>query len=224
MKKKTKKKYRLKYQNIFVIILILYLLYSIVVSFLNKKITNIYVLNNDYLKDQKIIEIAKLDNYPSTITNTCGVIKKILESDTYIKSALVYKKNLTEVYIDVVENRPLFYKNSSNKTTLLDGIEVKDIYNVPTLINYVPDTIYDTFLEKMGNVDANILSRISEIEYNPNEVDEERFLLTMIDNNYVYLTLYKFDSINNYVNIIKNFEGKKGILYLDSGEYFKVIE
>ena len=46
----------------------------------------------------------------------------------------------------------------------------------------------------------------------------------MQDGNYVYLTLDRFRNINNYVEIIRKFEHKKGILYLDSGEYFKVFE
>ena len=46
----------------------------------------------------------------------------------------------------------------------------------------------------------------------------------MNDGNYVYLTLNKFNKINHYIEIIKEFNNKKGILYLDSGEYFKVIE
>ena len=43
----------------------------------------------------------------------------------------------------------------------------------------------------------------------------------MNDGNYVYLTLKKFDNINKYVDMIKSFDNKKGILHLDSGEYFK---
>ena len=42
----------------------------------------------------------------------------------------------------------------------------------------------------------------------------------MSDGNYVYLTLNKFMKINNYLEIVKTFNNNKGILYLDSGEYF----
>ena len=76
----------------------------------------------------------------------------------------------------------------------------------------------------MANTDYEIVKRMSEIKYDPNEVDDERFLITMNDGNYVYLTLNKFNKINHYIEIIKEFNNKKGILYLDSGEYFKVIE
>ncbi|MEG1647752.1 MAG: FtsQ-type POTRA domain-containing protein [Bacilli bacterium] len=222
--KKIRKKYKLKYQNILVILLIVYIVCFLIMNLINQKITNIYILNNSYLSDQKIIELALIKDYPSTLTNTCNRIKKRLEDNLYINKASVYKKNFTEVYIDVVENRPIFYKSSTNKTVLLDGMEVDDNLLVPVLINYIPDTLYNSFLLKMGKIDKDVLLRISEIEYNPNEVDSQRFLLTMNDNNYVYLTMYKFESINSYIDIIKKFEGKKGILYLDSGEYFKVIE
>ena len=40
--------------------------------------------------------------------------------------------------------------------------------------------------------------------------------------NQVYLTLNDFNKIDNYLDIIKEFDNKKGILYLDSGEYFEV--
>ena len=38
--------------------------------------------------------------------------------------------------------------------------------------------------------DNSILYRISQIEYKPNDIDEERFLLYMIDGNYVYISLF----------------------------------
>ena len=76
----------------------------------------------------------------------------------------------------------------------------------------------------MEELNLDILTRISEIEYKPNDVDQERFFLIMNDGNYVYLTLYKFNNMNKYLNIIKTFENKKGILYLDSGEYFDVFD
>lgn len=34
---------------------------------LNIKISNIYISGNNYLSDQEIIEIAKIENYPSTL-------------------------------------------------------------------------------------------------------------------------------------------------------------
>ena len=88
----------------------------------------------------------------------------------------------------------------------------------------MPDTKYNLLIDKMRLVDRDILFRISEIEYSPNEVEGNRFLLYMNDGNYVYITLDKFSNINSYVDIIKNFENKKGILHLDYGNHFTIID
>ena len=65
---------------------------------------------------------------------------------------------------------------------------------------------------------------ISEIEYYPNDIDKERFILTMNDGNYVYITLYKTYLVNDYIKILSTLENKKGILYLDSGNYFEIFK
>ena len=75
----------------------------------------------------------------------------------------------------------------------------------------------------MLEIDKSILSLISEIEYIPNEFDEDRFLLYMNDGNAVYLTLTKFESINYYNEVLPQLEGHKGILYLDSGNHFQIM-
>jgi len=76
----------------------------------------------------------------------------------------------------------------------------------------------------MNNVSESIKSQISEILYYPNEQDDDRFLLYMNDGNYVYLTLTKFKQINYYEDVLKSLNGKKGILYLDSGNHFEIME
>lgn len=219
-----RKKRRIKFKAVFAFLLVLVLIAIIIMGILSRPITNIYISGNKYLSDQEVIEIAKLSNYPSTFKNMVLIIEKRLEKHNFIYKARVSKKKFTQVYIEIEENTPLFYNSSNNQTVMLNGIVLNENIECATLVNYVPDTIYSKFIEKMKTINYETLSRISEIKYDPNDVDSERFLLVMNDGNYVYLTLEKFDSVNNYVNIIKNFESKKGILYLDSGEYFKILE
>lgn len=223
-KKVVKKKRRIKFKAIFILLFIIILFGLIAIGVLSRPITNIYISGNKYLSDQEIIDIAGLSNYPSAIKNMSMIIENRLEKNINIKSAKVDKKKITKVYIEVEENIPLFYNASINKTLLYDGREVDGTLKCAALINYVPDTIYSKFVDAMKKVNREILDRMSEIKYDPNDVDTERFLILMNDGNYVYLTLYEFDKINSYVNIVKNFEGKKGILYLDSGEYFKILD
>ena len=218
------KRVKIKYGRLFLAVIILSLLIYLIATYVNFPIKNIFIYNNTILTDQEIIDIAGISDYPSIIGTKNITIKKRLEKNAYIKKAKVTKKKLKEVHITIEENYPLFYDVSSQKTVLKDKKTTKDKLNITNLVNYVPDTIYDDFIECMTKVDRDILNRISEIKYDPNSVDEERFLLTMNDGNYVYLTLIYFEKINNYVEILKNFENQKGILYLDSGEYFQVYE
>ena len=66
----------------------------------------------------------------------------------------------------------------------------------------MPDTIIEKFKKKIKEVDNDVLIRISDIEYKPNEVDKNRLLLTMNDGNYVYITINKLPNINKYVTNI----------------------
>lgn len=223
-KKGTKKKIRIKFFNIFLFLTFILIIIGAVYEIANLKITNIYIKNNYYLTDLEVIETAKIKDYPSTFQNSCKKIEKRLEKNPLIKTAKVKKTYFTRVYIDIEENSLLFYDINTSKIVLKDGTTFSGNYDVPTLINQVPNKVYKKMLTKFALIKPNILDNISEIKYDPDSVDKERFLLTMSDGNYVYITLSKCSNINNYLKYIKEFNNKKGILYLNSGEYFKIME
>jgi len=219
-----KKKRKVKTKSIIVLLIVITSLLLIVSFMMDIKINNVVVKGNILLTDYEIIEKAKLEDYPSSLKNSSQTIKKTLEKDIYIKKAKVYKRWIDKVVIEVEENLPLFYYLPSKKTILANKEETDENFPIPTVINYVPDKIYTSLLQKICDTNYDIIKRISEIKYDPNEVDDERFLLTMNDGNYVYITLDKFEKISKYLEIIKSFDNKKGTLYLDSGEYFEVKE
>lgn len=224
-KKKINKKRKLNKKRVFGFLIIFLLVILFVCKIFNTNITNIYIKGNRFLTDQEIIDISGLKNYPNSIKNMSYSIKNRLEDNKYILSAKVKKRGfINKVYIEVEENYPLFYYQTESKTVLYDGNKVDDTFTSINVINQIPNTIYDEFLSKMRNVDINILERMSEIEYKPNDVDSERFFILMNDGNYVYITLNKFLNINKYLDMVKSFNNKKGILYLDSGEYFDIFD
>lgn len=224
-KKKNVKRRKLNKKRVIIFLLILFLLAILVYNIFNVNITNIYIKGNEYLTDQEIIDLSGLKDYPNSLNNLSTKIEKRLEDNTYILNAKVYKRGfINKVHIEIEENYPIFYYQNENKTVLYNGDKTDEKMPTITVINRIPDTIYSEFLDKIKKLDKVILNRISEIEYKPNEVDEERFFLLMNDGNYVYLTLDKFITLNKYLDMIKAFENKKGILYLDSGEYFDVFD
>ena len=224
-KSKNKKSRRLNKKRILIFLFIIVLLFVLTYKLFNEKITNIYIKGNDFLQDQEIIDIAGLKSYPNSINNISYNIKKKLETNKYILEANVKKKGfINKVYIEVKENYPLFFYQPENKTVLYNGEKIENKFSIPTVINQIPNTVYDKFVKNMQKVNKNILERISEIEYLPNDVDSERFFIIMNDGNYVYLTLSKYLAINKYLDMVKSFNNKKGILYLDSGEYFDIFD
>lgn len=223
MKNKTKKR-KIRYDRIIIFLIILIIIFSFFSYFFNLKITNIYILNNNILSDQEIIEFAELSDYPSTFQNLSFQIENRIKNNIYVKDVKVTKKWFTQVYIDITENRPLFYYEYNKKTILSDKRETTDLHSVPTVINYITDSYYDKFIEEMNKLDESILSRISEIKFYPNEVDDNRFLLTMSDGNYVYVNISTFNKLNKYITILESLPKENGILYLDYGNNFEIID
>lgn len=219
--KKKKGKRKISILKVMIVFLLIYLLGTSIYKVITIKIKNIYVIGNSYLSDKYIIEKASLDTYPPFFLTTSNKIKKNLKNDTFIYNVNV-KKTPFSIYLYIEENTPLFYDSTLKKTILKDGSSIDDMLEAPILKNYIPDNIYSDFIDKMSN--TNVINRITEIEYKPNDVDTKRFYLLMNDGNVVYLTLDDFLKINDYEEILKTLNGKKGILYWDSGNYFEVKE
>lgn len=224
--KKMKKKVKIKVLPILILIIIIGLLVGTYYLLSLIPIQNIYISGNTYLTDQEVIELAGIEDYPSFLQTTISSMKKNIKKSDYIYTVSIKKKLLAKVYLKVEERNLLFRIEDTGKIVLDNQQEIDDNgkYQLPLLLNYVPDTKYVDFIKGMNQVIPNVKNQISEIRYYPNEQDEDRFLLYMNDGNSVYLTLTKFKQINYYEDVLEKLEGKKGILYLDSGNHFQIME
>lgn len=228
---KVKKK-RLKIKTIImfliIIVLIVYIIFFSFNSLINTRIKNIYIIGNDILKDDDVIELAKISNYPKFLSISSNEMTRRIKTSPYIKNVEVKKRFWNQVYIYITENKPLFYNKINNKLILENNNEVilDEIFNnIPILVNNIEDTkVFKKLINKFTKINDDIKEKISEIKYDPNDVDKERFLFTMNDGNYAYISLPKIDEINYYMDILPTLENKKGILYLDSGKYFEIFK
>jgi cell division septal protein FtsQ len=223
-KKVKKKRFKLKIHTVLIAVALLYMLGYSIYSAMHKPISNIFISGNTYYSDWQIIEMAGLSNYPSSIAHPNNIIENKLEKNILIHKATVTKKFFTQVYIKIEENKPLFYDNTKGATVFADLQTRNDKYDTPVLTNQMDEKLYKELVKNMAKMDINVFRKISEIKYDPDEVDKERILFTMTDGNYVYITMLKFYLLNDYNSIVKEFDNKKGILYLNSGGYFKIIE
>lgn len=228
MAKKIVKRKKIKLFPFLIVIITLITISFACYKFLTLPIKNIIVENTNYLSDDYILDLAGVYNYPSFCLTNYNKVKKRLIESPYIQDVKIRLKFFNVLIINVYEDRPLYVDNNTNEVVFEDKTATIDDFNynfrIPRLMNYVPDDKYDQFIKGMSRIDKNILGKISDIEYQPNDYDKDRFLLYMDDGNMVYLTLTKFKQINYYNDVLTQLEDRKGILYLDSGNHFQIKE
>ena len=220
MVKKKKKKFRFKR---FLLLLLTILLFACVIYSLSLiKPKSYLVYNNTYLNDEEVLNELKLDKNDSFLLVNSFSLKEFVKKSDLIKEIKISKTLSLNIKVKITEYKVLYYDNKSNRTILENGKEISyKNNNVPVLINEISDKeVKKNFIKKLNKVDDTILSSVSEIIYSPNGIDKERFLFSMNDGNYVYVTISKLTKINEYRSVIDSVENKKGILYLDYGNYF----
>lgn len=226
MAKKIVKRKKLRVFRLLLLLFVIAIISFFVYLYVTTNTQNIIIKGNNYISDEEVLQETDLKNYPSFILTMPSKIQKKLAKNEYIKSVKVRRKFYHTFEITIKEYDVLFKNDTLNKYVLDNKKEImSDLeFRVPRLVNYTPDKKYSSLIENMKSVDKSILGKISEISYQPNEFDKDRFLLLMDDGNSVYLTLTKFEMINYYNEVLGQLEGRRGILYLDSGNHFKIIE
>ena len=220
MKKKKDKKILKKIGVIIIIILIVYLI-------INVRIKNIYIKGNKLLTDQEIIELAGIENYPKLFSISSKKMMSKIKLNPIIENVKIKKNIFGRIDIEIKEYNMILKDEVDNGIYLSSGKKViidEKVIGIPSLINVVDQEILKDFIKKLDKVDKDILSKISEIEYTPNEYETDLFLLYINDGNYVYVTTTRVLNMNKYNEVLKQLDGKKGILYLDSGNHFKIMD
>lgn len=186
----------------------------------------VIIHGNNLVSDSEILETAGIIDYPNFFSVKTKEIEKELKDNSFIEDAKVKRKVFFQLHIYIDENKPLFIREDTDKIVFDNGEETPNKKNitldVPSLINYVPNTKYKQLIKKLNQIDYSLLKRVSQIKYEPNKYDDDRFILYMNDSNRVYINLPKFKNFNDYDKMVTKFEGKTGKLYLDSGNYFEI--
>lgn len=227
-KKKEKKSSKFR---IFLLVLAFLLFFAFIlimlIAYVFKAPTKAVIVHgNSFISDEEIMKETNLDSYPNFILTSSNEIEKKLKENKLIKEVKVSKNLLFEINIYVSEYKPFCIREDTNKIVLSSGQEIDNTNNynfeIPSLINYVPNTKFSELIKKMNKIDYNLIKKISQIMYSPTKYDEDRFILYMNDSNRVYINIPKFKNFNKYDEMVTKFEGKTGKLYLDGGNYFEI--
>ena len=220
---KNKKEGKFNIKKIIIVLAIILFCVLVFFWYRSLKITNIYVTGNNLLKESEILSHTNLLEYPKIYQVSTKEIEDELVKLDLINNVNVHKSLFGKITIEIDENKVLYQKNNG-KYVLSDNNEVElnnNILGIPTLVNECEE-VCEKLNKKMLLINNDTMKHISEIEYKKTDLDKERFMFYMDDGNYVYITLSKINLINSYNEIYPTLEGKKGILYLDSGNHFEI--
>ena len=223
---KTRKR-RLNKKKLLKLMILLLILFLVFYYIFNLKIMHIEINGTNYLTDNEIIEVADIKDYPKMIT-TFNIENKIKWLDL-VDTVKIRRSLWGKLTINITEAKPLFINDNNGMIVLSNKKEIPNdtkFLGLPTLINSVSKDNYDKLIDSLNKVDIDILSMISEIEYNPSisnggdTIDDTRFILYMNDTNTVYMNTININQLNKYMEIcsviLETQEEKYGILYLDS--------
>ena len=225
---KVIKKKKLRLLPFFIFIIVIAVIVFVCLFILDTKVKNIIITGNEVLSDDDIIDLAGLTDYPSFYKTLNITMKNNIKENPLIKNVDINRSFYHIIEINVDEYEILYKREDTGKYVLENKDEItldkETPYTIPRLINEISNKILNRFIKYYKRVDLSIREKISEIKYDPNEFDEERFLLYMDDGNSVYITITKFERLNYYNDVLPQLDGKKGYLYLDSGNHFQIMQ
>lgn len=223
MKKKMKRKLKIKWGHLFLFFLVVICLFFLGKGILKYPVQNIYITGNTILKDQEVITLASLSNYPSFLKTTNKSIKERLLENPFVDKVQVKKKLLGQIYLNIEESRAIII--DLEKNVVLSNLKVVSNERgllAPSLINEVEKEKLEKLVLKLSKLDNTIFELISEIEYVPKEKDENRFAFYMRDGNLVYITLENFSRMNHYLIAFQKVKCQRGIFNFDAGNHFNI--
>ena len=225
---KVIKKKKLRLLPFLIFIIVIAIIVFVFLFVLDTKVKNIIITGNNVLSDDELIELAVLTDYPSFYKTLNSKIENGIKENPLIKDVDINRRfyHIIEIKVDEYE---ILYKREDNGKYVLENkeeitLDSETPYTIPRLINEIKDNKLNSFIKYYKRIDLNIREKISEIKYEPNDYDEDRFLLYMDDGNSVYVTITKFERLNYYNDVLPQLDGRKGILYLDSGNHFIIME
>jgi cell division protein FtsQ len=185
MKKTKKKKRRLRVGRLILLFLIIGAISFSCYKFIDVPIRSIEITGNEILSDSEIIKAASLDNDPSFFSVISMLVKNKLKENPYIKDAKVSKEFLS-IKIKVKEKKVLYIKKDTGEKVMIDSVS-KDEKEVcaPFLTNEVPAKKQSRFLKAMNKLNKSIICQMSEIKYDPNDIDSDRYYVYMNDDLYL---------------------------------------
>ena len=200
-----------------IIYIVLYSLYCL----LNNPIKHIEITGNNLVTDAEILRISKLKDYPNILKYSNRSIRKRIKKLELIEEVKVKKWFGYQIFIEVKENKPLFYYKDklvlSNRNILSNDYK---ILGIPIFINELTSDELSKFV---------IIYEINCIEYYPlitekgKIINSDRYKIVMNDGNTIIANIKSISVLNKYNDIYASLNGNLGTINLDSNKLNNLV-
>ncbi len=228
-----KKKVRKGVKITLFLIILMCILGSIYVFFTSNhfKVKDIVVSGNYLTSEEEILNSFNIDIddnfYISYFYEIEGNVNKI----ETVSQTIVTRENGV-INIDVIEKNILF--STPSLTVIEGGIVLNETYDIASIYfdNFEEYLNKEMFIQEMDRIHSNSkesFNHISQISYDPTDVNPDRLAIYMRDTNLMYINDYELSYyISNYFNILDKLYSEIGVkygeLHFDVGSEFKPYE
>lgn len=194
--KKQKAKRRKKRRRIVFVFLIIGLIIAFFVSDLSR-LKSITVIGNNRVSSEEIIKASKIKLHQDyTFFKDLDSTEELIAETSLIKEAKVTKNLFGHVKIKVVEADPIGQANIDNVLYVVDetGRVIKDetgalamyVQRCPKINGFNYDN-FVAFAKEFAKIPTQVVNQVSDINYAPERLDEQRCEFVMDDGKILYL-------------------------------------
>ncbi len=179
----------------------------------------LHVRGQKYLGEEEILKDAKIKKKDRVYLHFPRQIKNRVEKNPFVKTAEVRLKPFSQTaFISIEEKQALAYDD--HKIYFEQGLSralPKDLSVLETLpyLHEIKDekVMKHLFVQLPKINDASLLA-ISEIEHQPDDLDEMFLKLTMNDGYYVFTSIETLPLLNNYATIISGVDPENRCIHI----------
>ena len=215
------------------LLIVFFVLIVIIVYFQSdySKIKELTIKGNLITKKEEIIEWSGFKENDYFLKLRTEKMKEMLEKHGEIQKVTFKRSFPNKMSVTVVEYDQFAYliKNGKNYPVLENAYVLKEeseaLNSSPLLQDFNQDAYLDETVLELGKLPKDILLCISEVQYTPSNIDKNILTLYMNDGMQVLATITKLSNLKYYPEMISNIpDGKKGLLDLQVGTFFKPFE
>lgn len=225
--KQIRKDFKKKKRKLFLLGCLLGTLTAFIIYFFSdySKIKGIEVVGNNWLSDDKVIELSGLNENSRSLLLFDFIVQNRLSQEPLIESSSLSLNDQGIVTLEIKEKELIGYRYLdkpemiTKEGTLIEmGSEyISFLSRIPLITGFYDeeDDLILKLAKAFATVDQKKIEQIAEIHQVTYSYDDYGILCIMQDGNQIYGSFYSMEMLNSYNEVVSALKGKKSCIYID---------